>query len=427
MESFKCNQTGCNREAEENCTCGVILCESHTHRSVKGHSFTPLRMELHSSLKTDIRKSILNCLEKCSSKQIELQRQSQKSIASILEETSIAVQRIKIVEMELLELLHSLGRIDILVLKGSRDYKSRTLADYIGAGGRFAMVSELEQLNSDVLYSLVNKEIIDGIEHSPLQVPSPYIVCFRKASKELQILNVTDMKIKTTNAKALMGSRAGWCLLPDGRIFHYGGWIADTKNSSICAIINPEQKSIELMKSNHDLRNIGQCSYYKGDVYMFGGHNEDTFAKSFKYSILKNEWQAITPMPSLSRDCNSTVLGSTIVIGGMKHESLLLYGPSTDTYRKSLELSEKKYKIVWTGNRKVFVLWCGKIFESKPFDLNTWKCVANNLGIEDARLMGLSVRWGNWVYLLLENRNLYKFNLFTKTIEIVSAEVKIYS
>ena len=425
MENVVCEVTGCNREAEEYCKCEAILCGSHTHKAVAGHSSSPLRMIIHSSLKADIRRKVVEALDKCRHKQIELQKQSQRAIASILQETSISVQRIKFIEMELLQILNSIGTIDVLVLKGSSNLKEKPLADYMLTGGRLSMVSELELVNSSVLYSLIDPEIMESIDYSPLQTPSPYIACFKKGSKDMQVLNVTNMKIKINSTKALMGTRAGWCLLPDGRIFHYGGWVGDTKNTGICAIINPAQQSVEIIKSHKELRNLGQCSYYKGDVYVFGGHDQVTMLESFKYNILTNEWKAIASMPSKSRDCNSTVLGNTIVIGGMKHDSLLLYWPNSDIYKKTLQLSQEKYKIVWSGDGKVFVLWNDKIIESKTFDLNEWQCVASNIGINDNRLMGHSVRWGNWVFLLFEDKNLYKFNLQTKAIEAVFIGLKI--
>lgn len=418
MEQLKCQKISCRNDPLEVCQCGALVCEEHTHRNLPGHRASPIYTEI-----TDIQKAatyirLLASLEQCRDKRQKLLRNSQSMISCILAETNMILERLKCIESEILQILNVLGKASaISTVKCTPSETS--LLDFIQNSKPFN-ISDISTLPN----SLLNSETLEMIDNNPLQSESQYIACYKKSSKELQVLDVVSLQIKTSTGNSIMGDRAGWCLLPDGRIFHYGGWIGNN-NTQLCVIINPTNRKIERVKDNKCVRNIGQCSYYKGNVYVFGGHNENTIPDSYRYNLLKDEWARIAPMPSKSRDTYSVTFGTRIVIGGQKHDSLYNYSPNADSYQESLHLTAEKMKIVWTGFGKVYVLSQNKIFESGLFDLNQWGCIRENVDIDDNRLMGHSVRCSMWVYFLFEDHNLYRFNLQDKSIEQVAKKINI--
>jgi hypothetical protein len=246
---------------------------------------------------------------------------------------------------------------------------------------------------------------------------------FARNSSTLTLYHIKDNTIKTERFEEKMAERAGWCYLPDGKIFYYGG--RKDQNVGVACLINPSTRTIEFLKRGPELRNLGQLTYYKGEVYVFGGFAKQKASSSvLKFSLMKNIWMNLNDMPVASESCCSCFYGNSIVVTGENMISLLDYDRQNDSYKILMDI-EIGFKTVWSANGKCFLLVKNCIYESEIFNKFSWKSYfETTVIVNHTRLMAPTVKRGEEIFILFENRQLYSFQLQTRRIRLVTEIAK---
>jgi hypothetical protein len=129
---------------------------------------------------------------------------------------------------------------------------------------------------------------------------SKFFCCFEHITKNFCIVDVTsnkDRKIVLTGLNSNLTTHAAYCLLPDNRIFVYGGH-ETPKNQGY--IINIDNQSIIPIASHRSTGFPIECAYYDGWVYVFGGFSGSYLKDCEKYCVANNSWTNIANLPTTS-------------------------------------------------------------------------------------------------------------------------------
>jgi Galactose oxidase, central domain len=244
---------------------------------------------------------------------------------------------------------------------------------------------------------------------------------FSRSSKKLIRFDIPNLEYSKTqvNIETNEGNLAGWCLLPDKKVFHYGGQVgALSLPLNTCNIINPVSKKVE-RKSNGLVRKytIGVCQHYNGDVYVFGGSGVVSvlLSDSEKYNLAADTWTSIQPMP-LPSDYNSTfLLRKNIFITGYRM-GVYIYNPQTNSYTQSIEDVDGQKIMIGEGN-KLYIIHRKTLIE---YVNDSWTKVNSSINIfADKYLISYPVNYQKWIYFLLSDNKLYRFDISNSSIEIV--------
>ena len=122
------------------------------------------------------------------------------------------------------------------------------------------------------------KPAIQLLEYLDEQCHIPIIAFFKYQTKKLGTFNVKTLQASYTTISQQeimedMYQCAGWCQLPDGTIFYNGGFNGPVSVTSTY-LVNCVSNIIEKKANNFTPKYaIGQCAYFNGFVYVFGGRN----------------------------------------------------------------------------------------------------------------------------------------------------------
>lgn len=332
-------------------------------------------------------------------------QQGQKSLDLIQEAQNELYQHIKSLNIsnEILQTTYE----NLTKLEGLEFILDTALLDYS------SISTEIEGFYSKNFLSSIKSQHPDTKNYTTI------ISYFARNSKNLITFNVANSKYESVaiDIEKPMGNCAGWCLLPEKKVFYYGG----QKNAlyaplDICCIIDPETNKLEMKRRGPiKLYNIGLCSYFDDNVYMFGGLTNLGLivANSYKYSIVNDTWADIAPLPSPSGFNSSALVSGNIMITG-KMFTLLMYNPQTNTYLEKISKAEYSKFLLPYGYK--FFLFCKRVLIEG--DLVSSKYVNKKTIIsDDSTLKCYPVLHLSWIYFELSDGNLYRLHTRTKEIE----------
>jgi len=197
------------------------------------------------------------------------------------------------------------------------------------------------------------------------------------------------------------------CTLPDGRIFFYGGH-GPFNTGFIWNLGSMEVEEVQNHPQSHAC-----AAYYKESVYMFGGNSGPT--QAFRYK-LSGEWQSITALPSNANSSNSCVVfEDKIYITSYSLPCIFIFDPETLTYNRINGFVANQYKLICRSQTKLFLMQAGDgIYEinTRANNIKTKHFTEVNLG----NIYGFPKQHGDQVYFVLDNSQLYSFDLKTKSI-----------
>ncbi|OMJ71598.1 hypothetical protein SteCoe_30146 [Stentor coeruleus] len=332
-------------------------------------------------------------------------QQGQKSLDLIQEAQNELYQHIKSLNIsnEILQTTYE----NLMKLEGLEFILDTALLDYS------SISTEIENFYSKNFLSSIK------IQHPDTKNYTTIISYFARNSKNLITFNVATSNYESViiDIEKPMGNCAGWCLLPEKKVFYYGG----QKNAlyaplDTCCIIDPETNKLEMKKKGPiKLYNIGLCSYFEDNVYMFGGLTNlgCIVANSYKFSIENDTWTSIAPLPYPSGFISSALVSGNIMITG-KMFTLLMYNPQTNTYLDKVSKAEYNKFMLPYGYK--FFLFCKRILIEG--DLVSCEYINKKTIIpEDSMLKCYPVLHLSWIYFVLNDENLYRLNVRNKEIE----------
>lgn len=237
------------------------------------------------------------------------------------------------------------------------------------------------------------------------------------------MINIDIGKLVMSKAKVeldnCLGSHAGWCRLPSNKIFHYGGQTSNFHKPLNCCYVIDTLSNTADKRLDGPVRKyaIGTLAYLDRCVYIFGGASTlgGLVSDSERYDINGNQWTILQPLPT-SSDYNTTVVnGMDIVITGYRL-GILIYLVGKNIYKEEIPNKEGQ-KIMFSEGENIYILHSGALLERSN---GAWACINKTTHIpDDPYLVSYPVRSGNFIYFLLSNETMYRFDLINKSLERV--------
>ena len=243
---------------------------------------------------------------------------------------------------------------------------------------------------------------------------------FNKNSGTLFSLNPFTEELDSSELKLekSMGGSAGTCLLPNKKVFYYGGQFSVmTWPSDLCSIIDPELKKVEFRaKGPKRMYNIGTCAYLNGKVFMFGGSGKCRLLcnNAFEYSIEEDTWKSISYLPIGSENnCALAAFGGIAVTG--QRLGGYLYDVEKDVYEEKMQKSEGGKVLLDCGRNLVVLVNGGVMVWSQDGKV---EAVNGATGLcSELYMKSYPVIHSYWIYFLLSDKNLYRIHHRTFVLE----------
>ena len=274
------------------------------------------------------------------------------------------------------------------------------------------------------LKEFYSRNFMDCLKLVPSYSPSTLtksMVFFLRKSKTLVNIDVKslDLTKKEVKIDESQGSRAGWCRLPGAKIFHCGGQVSTFQQPlNYCMIIDLLSNTIQKMQDVPEKKyTIGTCAYLDQYVYVFGGSGVlgALLYESERLDIAANKWTIVQRLP-IPSDYNSTVvLDRNILVTGMRL-GVLVYNVDTNKYGEEIAAVDG-HKVMISEGESVYILHANTLIERC---FGRWTCVNENIRLPDEESMACyPVKCGAFIYFLLSNNILYRFDIMKKNIEKV--------
>ena len=421
MEAIKCYVPNCSLNATEICeTCKKANCLQHSHaKTHPNHEIYPIFIEVSDSYKNPVIRSLNSTVCKCQKIRSDAQKNCKSLIQIILNETDSLVNTLNSIELQALALIVQLSSCSKVQTYQNKNPNEQLLVEFVKSGGTNCLDDKLEHCKPDLKGIILKDYIENFINCSPLQHSISFMAFSSRNSNVVNFYHLKDNAFKTLKLNENIGDRAGWCYLPDGRIFHYGGRRKD-ENIGTTLIINPGAKTAEFKSRGQKMRNVGQLAYYKGEIYVFGGFDVTPLALVQRYTLMKDTWTNLNPMPVASESCSSSCYGNSILLTGQNLISLYEYDRANDNFKVLIDLPSD-YKIVWAANGKFFCLCQNLIYESDLYNKDSWSFYfESSVKVEIGRLLAPTAKRGELIFILFENQKLYTFNFATKKIAFIT-------
>lgn len=236
------------------------------------------------------------------------------------------------------------------------------------------------------------------------------IYYFENKSNEICIIDVLkdfDAK-KNLGMEDSMSIEAGYCEIPNNRIFYYGGSYG---NHVYILDING---SIGIKKPYRKKKYWTNCIYYNDAVYVFGGQDSDTWTQGAEsFSLSSEVWKDLEPVPTVPGYTSTVVHDDKILITGRSASMLYSYEPESNRYSALCEFTNNMYKIIIKGLGRVYIFENSKLYESDFGNPGVFSMI-NNTCVPDTYVVGYSIRNQFCVYFIIKNKKIYKFDLLTK-------------
>lgn len=412
---MNCIFENCYSKAKFGCSCKeseVSLCDVHAnlHCVLQGnHKLSSLYTHLDDSSKY---KFLKKTREKFEAIDILIHKINQKSynlLKTIIKSTESAVNKLKEQQKDLMNQCLSALKTNEVLKKEYKDYQE--VEDY-----SFVLMFEQESQLESKIEDFFSVDFSMYIKLEPIAESSEYnksFIFFDKNSKILNIYDLLDMTVKSfpINQEDYFGDNAGWCRLPGRKVFHYGGQLNTLYpplNSSY--IIDVDTRTVSIKPEGPWKKYaVGVCSYVDPFIFVFGGAGlfGSLFSESEKFDLKNETWTTISSLP-LPSDYNSSVVKNSIIYITGYHVGVFEYMIETDKYRSNFDLFIAG-KVFIEENGNLFIL-CEKGVYILQED--KWIRVKKQSVIrEEAVLTSYPVKKGNYVYFLMTDSYLFKFDL----------------
>lgn len=282
-------------------------------------------------------------------------------------------------------------------------------------------ISDIEKKTDEFF----NKNFCEGVVKVPSEKGVDMVknmIFFQQNTKTLINLNLLDLSVakKTIYLPENMGASAGWCRIPQGKIFHYGGQLSSLyKPLNTCYIIDPQNLIAEKCPDGpYRKYTIGPCALLNNKVYIFGGAGVlgSLLSNSEMFCLTNKTWTTIANMPVAS-DYNCTAIHQDNIYVTGYRIGVFLYSPIPDTYSE-LTQAVQGIKTMFTDSHSIFVLHMGTIIE---FSNGVWEILTQDSSLpSDLYLLSYPIKHSIWVYFVLSNKSLYRFNLTTKSVDCIT-------
>ncbi|OMJ79407.1 hypothetical protein SteCoe_20561 [Stentor coeruleus] len=219
------------------------------------------------------------------------------------------------------------------------------------------------------------------------------------------------------NLPQKLSSNASYCKISKNKFFYYSGYNEKVYLDSTY-IFDAENKTYE-KKASWKLNQLAACSLYKRNIYVFGGCNNKLHGESGKYNLVSDTWNEIASLPAVSHHNLSLVIDKHIIISGFHLSSAFKYNIKNNNYIYVGSFTPNCHKIVCKGKGKVFIFENNKLHESTTKDCTNFVLLKSAVGLPDKFIQSYTIRNEDYLYFILGDMNLYRFNLNSKVVSIV--------
>lgn len=249
------------------------------------------------------------------------------------------------------------------------------------------------------------------------------IALFEHDSKILRSISFRDWEIEY-NELALpvnIDFRTCMCLIPGMKIFCYGN-THDQVPTGLTFTVD-FQNNVKMLATGTPSRSAG-AAYCNGWVYVFGGHSLDKpLALAEKYSLTRNVWTKLNPLPKAFYYPGVCNLGNYMIMSGVGTSFAYIYDILISSYQQVIKLDEENStKIICQGNQRGYIIETkGKIWESRIGDPYIWQVIEES-DIPSWHLVSYRVSYMNNIYFITDEYpcpTLYRFSLDTKDCKII--------
>ena len=296
------------------------------------------------------------------------------------------------------------------------------------------ITNELNSLKeSDNQLQIQNKELIRNINYIKKVVGdssymdlidesfSTKLICyFDQNTKNLCKINASsnsDTRV-AINIPDNLSVNAGLCQLPNNQFFYYGGNHSGYVDYSY--IIDIGANTGVKKAGCKPKANIGCCCYYNDSIYAFAGQNNAGAwcVDSEKYSIASNAWQSIANFPVVMGYSTIITMTDQILVSGYNSSGVYAYNPTNNIYGTYINghISAGHHRILCKGLGKVFLFYNSQLWDISTYTANTYKIINSSTGIPNNYLYSYVIRDEVNIFFMLNNKVIYKFNLFSKEV-----------
>ena len=419
---MSCGNPGCNLRAEFYCACQdqhIILCITHSNSHCQGagmHKLIKLNVSLTNPERISMIRILVQQLSIIQEMKNKISEVTNQIVNNIYVQHYICIQEITIFEKKINSMISDIQlynevsqeRYDLNIKIVQMEY---TLdPQFYAYPGIHLPVTDFYAQN------FLNSMKLRHVSESSL---ASIMTFFEQHSKSLVTLSIESLELLKTplNLREKMGNSAGWCQLPQQKIFHYGGQLSKLRKPlNICCIIDPFKKTVE-EKANGPalLYKIGQCTYFNNIVYIFGGSTlfSASCSEAYKYDLISDTWGEIAYLPNPSEHNCSVEIGGEIMITGC-HLGIVKYQLAENTYATLVEKADG-FKVMLTEGERFYLAFGSKLYLGEN---NKWELVGGDTSLPgDQYLCSYTVRHMSSIYFLLSNNCLYRFNLQSKHFE----------
>lgn len=243
---------------------------------------------------------------------------------------------------------------------------------------------------------------------------------FKSGTKRMVNINVKSMETSSfmVNTPDNMSMYSAWCPLPDGNVFYACGNNGSINN--LVYYVNPTLKTVnKRANAPNGKQYVGVCALFKEDIYMFGGYNTSNQVTNAceKYSLTNNTWAQIQGCPSSMSYGTSLVFRDEIYLTGNNITYIYKYSAENNSYSNQYtSLQSGGYKVFCQGGGRLYIFENSRLLEY----FSEWVCLTTSTPVSASYyLLSFTVRDGDWIYFLLSDNFIYRFNLIDKKIEKV--------
>ena len=360
---MECIILNCPKKPEYICNCkdsGIVLCKPHSidHCLENGHhKLKKINKDLNeydSAVLAEILLANHNILQDLKKK---LSNIASKLISAIYKENNKIMKTILLKEKNISSALSKIATEKEISFE-SYDNLIKDEGLEFKLDEAFFKISEIEWS----VKKFFSANFLESVQkqHNSSNIFTSTLGFFKKNSKDFVKFDVKTFKTEVIpmNLDCNMGSLAGWCQLPNKKIFHYGGQKSALKIPlTKCCIIYPEINYIEMKADGPvPLYKIGLCCYHNDYVYLFGGSTILSALSSevYRYDLINDNWQKLQSLPFRS-DHNSCITKNyNIWVTGSKL-GLLEYDITNNCYNEKFCKSDS-YKLIFRDEKTVYLL-----------------------------------------------------------------------
>ena len=224
-------------------------------------------------------------------------------------------------------------------------------------------------------------------------------------------------ELKNSVNCAALDSQSGICELPGNKTFFYGGG----NNTWSKAVFIFDKTTGKLIRKNDHktIAYVGCCCYYKGNVFVFGGMTGvfNYTKDAQKYCLFSDSWTKVCPLPTGFSSVSCVRLFDSILLTGYKASCLYEFCIECNNYRSFGEFKKKSYKIVIRGWQSIFVIENRKLHEFVSLNGDVIK---TDTIVSKRPLLSYCIKNGTMIYFILDNKEIYKFNLLNREIKLIT-------